>query len=264
LDNRFYLQALGVTGLFIILMILFWSATERPANEAAVQNANSTRTSIAMTGSYLLQPRTGTPGLLTMTSTPVPQTGVPSQTSAPLLVPSVTSTSLLSQFSTLTAPVASSITPLPTLTAVAPVPVFTSTASGELGTRTAPLVPVSTTPTVVHQSPSTLQDPAEFTRWYFARVWNERDYQNLWDNYLTASYKTNVGSGLFEDYVWWWNSVARVDVNSAEVLQNNGRDALVRVHLTFHMTDGRVVENQIYEYDLLFDPSRNTWMFDAS
>jgi hypothetical protein len=264
LDNRFYLQALGVTGLFILLMVLFWTATEGPANEAAVQNANSTRTSIALTGAYLLQPRTGTPDSSTLSSPSVSQTSPPGQTSTPIPVPSITSTSLLSQFSTLTPPVASSITPLPTLTTFAPAPVFTTTAAGQLDTRTAPLNPVSATPTIALQSPSTTQDPAEFARWYFTRVWNERDYQNLWDNYLTTSYKTNVGSGLFEDYVWWWNSVARVDVNSVEVLQNNGRDALVRVHLTFHMTDGRVVENQIYDYDFLYDPSRNTWMFDAS
>jgi hypothetical protein len=78
------------------------------------------------------------------------------------------------------------------------------------------------------------------------------------------SYKTNVGSGLFEDYVAWWNSVARVDVNSVEVLANNGTDAWVRVNLTFHMRDGRVVENQVYEYDFLYDSIRQTWMFDAT
>lgn len=95
-------------------------------------------------------------------------------------------------------------------------------------------------------------------------MWNERDYQNLWDNYLTTSYKTNVGSGLFADYVGWWDSVERVDVNAADVLQNNGADAWVRVNLTFRMRDGRVVENQSYEYDFLFDASRGTWMFDSS
>ena len=95
-------------------------------------------------------------------------------------------------------------------------------------------------------------------------MWNERDYQNLWDNYLTASYIANVGSGLFEDYVGWWNSVQRVDVNSVDVLGNNGINAWVRVNLTFHMTDGRVVNNQVYYYDFLYDPSRGTWMFDSS
>ena len=95
-------------------------------------------------------------------------------------------------------------------------------------------------------------------------MWNERDYQNLWDNYLTASFKANVGSGLFGDYVFWWDSVERVDIHAVDVLENNGIDAWVRLDLTFHMKDGRVVQNQVYEYDFLFDSSRGTWMFDAS
>jgi len=153
---------------------------------------------------------------------------------------------------------APSLAPLPTQTAVAQIPVLTITATpGHQNTKAPPLLPPSGTQTV-------LQDPAEFARWYFTRVWTERDYQNLWDNYLSSSYKTNVGSGLFEDYAGWWGSVERVDVNSIDVLQNNGRDAWVRVNLTFHMRDGRVVQNQVYDYDLLNDPGRGTWMFDAS
>ena len=235
MDNRYYLQALGVTGLFVGLLILFWIASGGPASEAAVRNANSTRTAIAMTGSYLLQPRSPTP--LPFTPTSLPQTIVPGANSTIPSVPSATNTSLLPELNTPIPPVASTLTPLPTLTAAVPLPVFTTTV---------------------------LQDPSEFARWYFTRVWNERDYQNLWDNYLTPSYKANVGSGLFADYVGWWNSVARVDVIAADVLQNNGRDAWVRVNLTFHMQDGRVVDNQVYDYDFLYDPGRGTWMFDAS
>jgi hypothetical protein len=147
---------------------------------------------------------------------------------------------------------------------------FTATVSTRReNTKAPPLSRQPATPTIIliipqSTTPAVVQDPAGFARWYFTRVWNERDYQNLWDNYLTASYKANVGSGIFEDYVWWWNSVQRVDINSVDVLENNGSDARVRVNLTFHMTDGRVVENQVYEYDFLYDPSRGTWMFDAS
>ena len=54
----------------------------------------------------------------------------------------------------------------------------------------------------------------------------------------------------------------RVDTNSVNVLENNGGNAHVRVNLTFYMKDGRVLENQVYDYDLLYDPSRQTWMFD--
>jgi hypothetical protein len=256
LDNRFYLQALGITGLFVSLLILIWIASGGPASEAEIQNANSTRTAIAMTGSYLLQPRTRTP--VPSTSTSSPQTSLPVSTSIIPSVPSATNTSLLEQFYTPISPIGSSLTPLPTQTVVAQIPVFTITVSaGHQNTKAPPFLPPSGTQTVI-------QDPAEFARWYFRRVWNERDYQTLWDNYLTASYKANVGSGLFDDYVGWWNSVERVQANSIDVLQNNGRDAWVRVNLTFHMKDGRVVQNQVYDYDLLNDPSRGTWMFDAS
>ena len=257
-DDRFYLRALGVTGLFIGLLILIWSASGGPASEATVQSANSTRTAIAMTGSYLLQPRTRTPAPVFTSPTSFPQTNVPGSTSTISSVPSPTNTSLLQQFKTPFSPVAPSLTPLPTQTAVAQVPVFTMTTSpGQANTKAPPLVHQSGTRT-------TVQGPAEFASWYFKRVWNERDYQNLWDNYLTPSYKANVGSGLFEDYVGWWNSVERVDVNSVEVLENNGNDAWVRVHLTFQMQNGRVVQDQVYDYDLQYDPNRGTWMFDAS
>jgi hypothetical protein len=173
-------------------------------------------------------------------------------------LPSVTNTSLLEQFKTPVSPAAASLTPLPTQTAVAQIPVFTTTVSADhANTKAPPLFPPSGTQTDV-------QDPVGFARWYFTRVWNERDYQNLWDNYLTASFKANVGSGLFDDYVWWWNTVGSVDINSVDVLANNGIDAWVRVNLTFHMKDGRVVQNQVYDYDFLYDPSRGTWMFDSS
>lgn len=110
--------------------------------------------------------------------------------------------------------------------------------------------------------PSGLKDPAEFAKWYFGTVWRERNYQDLWNNYLTPSYKSNVGSGIYADYIAWWDSVERVDVHSVNVLENDGMRAWVRVNATFYMKDGRVVSNQPYEYNLLYDATRGTWMFD--
>lgn len=98
--------------------------------------------------------------------------------------------------------------------------------------------------------------------WYFGEVWRDRDYRDLWDNYLTSSFKSRSGSGSFEEYAAWWNSVERVNVNSVEVIQNDGTRAWVRVNVTFFMKDGRVVDNQEYDYDLVYDPGRGTWMFD--
>jgi len=107
-----------------------------------------------------------------------------------------------------------------------------------------------------------LNSPEGFLRWYFGAVWNERNYQDLWDNYLTPGFKARSSGGSYEDYAAWWNQVQRVDVNSVTVLQNDGTHAWVRVNLTFTMMDGRVVSNQEYDYTLFYDAARQTWMFD--
>ena len=109
---------------------------------------------------------------------------------------------------------------------------------------------------------SGLYDPEGFVRWYFEAVWKERNYQDLWDNYLTPAFKARSTSSSFDEYVTWWSSVDRVDVNSVSVMENDGTHAWVRVNVTFYMKDGRVISNQEYDYDLLFDPTRQTWMFD--
>jgi len=257
--NRFYLQALGAAGLFVVLLFALWNASGGPASEAEVQNANSTRTAIALTEGHLLGLfATDTPPPFNI-STFIPETGVDGSTPTLPFVPSPTNTSLLPQIGTPLPSLAPSLmapsaTPLPAQTVIAQAPPVGREGFPHQPTKAPPLMP---------QVPVTgIQDPAEFTRWYFARVWRERDYQNLWDNYLTASYKANVGSGFFEDYVGWWNSVERVDVNSVEVIENNGTNAWIRVNMTFHMKDGRVIPNQISDYDFLYDASRGTWMFD--
>ena len=167
---------------------------------------------------------------------------------------------------------------------------FTQLAPSAVNTQVPPLLPTNTSvpaPTqVVIAPPATLvgnapfpqptrgthalppqtgvgiQDPAEFTRWYFASVWQVRNYQDLRDNYLTTAFKSRVSSTGYAEYVEWWSSVQRVDVTSVDVLQNEGGRAWVRVNVTFTMKDGRVISNQQYDYSLLYDATRQTWMFD--
>jgi serine/threonine-protein kinase len=245
-NHRFYLQALGITGLFIVLLIVIWIASGGPASEADVQHASSTRTAIAKTEVFLLRPfPTNTPTPLFNLSPFVPQTGAYGSTPTPS-----------PQTSTQNPSTASSSTPPPTQTMIAQIP------------ATATAIPFShSQPTKAPPFPYTetsVQGPTEFIRWYFERVWKERDYQNLWDNYLTPSFKAHVGSGLFEDYAGWWDSVQQVDVNSVDVVENNGTNAWIRVNITLHMKNGHVLPNQVFDYDLLYDAGRNTWMFDYS
>jgi hypothetical protein len=158
---------------------------------------------------------------------------------------------------TLPAPVATTALPLPSQTLPAPV---TPTALPPSATATVH-APQSRVP-ATHLPRTALNTPEGFLRWYFSAVWNERNYQDLWDNYLTPSFKARPNAGGLEGYEAWWNSVQQVDLNSVTVLQNDGTHAWVRVNVTFHMMDGRVISNQEYDYDLFFDATRQTWMFD--
>jgi hypothetical protein len=153
--------------------------------------------------------------------------------------------------------VATTALPLPTQT----VPPATATASLPPAATATIHAPQSRVPAT--RLPRTaLNTPEGFLRWYFSAVWNERNYQDLWDNYLTPSFKARPNAGGFEGYVAWWSSVQRVDVNSVTVLENDGTHAWVRVNVTFTMNDGRVISNQEYDYDLFYDAGRQTWMFD--
>lgn len=254
MDTRFYLKALGITGLFVLLLLLLWASSDAPANEAQVRNAIGTRTAIALTSAPLLGPFPTRTSSSFDLPTFVPETSIAGPAPTRAVTASPTNTALFPRINTPAPAAAPSLTPSPVQTIIAQAPATNRAPSSHQPTRAPRLFP----PVPV----TGIQDPSEFARWYFARVWQERDYQNLWDNYLTPSYKTNVGSGIFEDYAGWWNTVERVDVNSVDVLENNGTIAWVRVNLTFRMQDGRVLSNEVYDYVFLYDPSRGTWMFD--
>jgi hypothetical protein len=164
----------------------------------------------------------------------------------------------------------------PTDTTIPPTVVAPTQVPTQVPTQTTAAPPPSVVPTAPHAEPTRssripvppagngIQDPAAFIRWYFAAVTENRNYQDLWNNYLTPSFKTVVSPGGFSEYVTWWDSVQRVDVNSVNVIQNDGTHAVVRVNVTFTMKDGRLISNQEYDYDLLYDAARQVWMFDVN
>jgi hypothetical protein len=194
--------------------------------------------------------------LLTPGTTFTPTTVLVSpQTAAPSVLPSKTPTVV----STSTAIPPSAVpTQMPTKA-----PPTQTIAAPALATPTLSHALQPTRPSNATQQPGTgLQDPAEFVRWYFATIWTARNYQQLWDTYLTPKFQTTVSPGGFSDYVQWWESVDHATVNSVTVLQNDGARAFVRVNLSFYLKDGRVLENREYDYSLVYDLARRTWMFD--
>jgi len=107
-----------------------------------------------------------------------------------------------------------------------------------------------------------LKDPKDFANWYFTTLWTDRDYQNIWDNYLTATFQGHASPGGYQEFKDWWGSVDKIDIISIDVVQNDGKSAWIHVKLTFHLSDGRTLSNREYDYDLTFNSNRNTWMFD--
>jgi hypothetical protein len=116
---------------------------------------------------------------------------------------------------------------------------------------------------VFDQSPSFSQsNPEEFIYWYFNALWQERNYELLWRECLTSKFQNHSSPGGINEYSGWWDTVKRSDVHSVEVLKAEGRRTWVKVIVTFYLTDGRVLKDRLYEYDLIYDTENEIWMFD--
>ncbi|MFZ5903219.1 MAG: serine/threonine protein kinase [Chloroflexota bacterium] len=125
-------------------------------------------------------------------------------------------------------------------------------------------VPPSSIPTAMPptESPS-LSDPAEFARWYFNALWTDRNYEYLWNNFLTPSFQNHSTEGKgYSDYVSWWSSVQKIDLHLVEVIQNDGGHAWIRVTLTFYRFDAPTLDNRTYDYNLTYNSQSRLWMFD--
>jgi WD40 repeat protein len=105
-------------------------------------------------------------------------------------------------------------------------------------------------------------DPAEFIDWYFNALWQKRNYDVLWNTYLTSRFQNRSSPGGFKEFSDWWKTIKQIDVHSIDVLQNDGNNAWVKIQVTFYYFDGRILKNRSYEYDLTFDTEKKIWMFD--
>jgi len=104
--------------------------------------------------------------------------------------------------------------------------------------------------------------PEEFVFWYFNAIWQQRNYEDLWDNFLTTSFQSHSSNGNFNEYVKWWKTVSRIDINGVEIIQRKETSAWARINVNFYFNDGRVLNNREYDYSLVFDTAKRIWMFD--
>ena len=122
--------------------------------------------------------------------------------------------------------------------------------------------PATSAPTPRPTDKPALSDPSDFAYWYFNSLWTDRDYQTIWNTYLTPSFQSHASPGGYKEFTDWWDSVNKIDINSIDVIENDGQSAWIRVNVTFYLKDGRTLNNRTYDYDLTYNNNKNTWMFD--
>lgn len=104
--------------------------------------------------------------------------------------------------------------------------------------------------------------PEEFVFWYFNAMWQQRNYEDLWNNFLTTSFQNHSSNGNFNEYVKWWKTVSRIDINGVEIVQKKEISAWAKINVNFYLNDGRVLNSREYDYSLVFDTDKRIWMFD--
>ena len=104
--------------------------------------------------------------------------------------------------------------------------------------------------------------PEEFVFWYFNAMWQQRNYEDLWNNFLTTSFQNHSSNGNFNEYVKWWKTVSRIDINGVEIVQKKESSVWVKINVNFYLNDGRVLNSREYDYSLVFDTDKRIWMFD--
>lgn len=105
-------------------------------------------------------------------------------------------------------------------------------------------------------------NPEEFIFWYFNAIWQQRNYKDLWNNFLTMGFQNHSSAGNFNEYVQWWETVSYIDINTIEILQKKKSSAWARINVNFYLIDGRVLNSRKYDYNLVFDTTKRIWMFD--
>lgn len=107
----------------------------------------------------------------------------------------------------------------------------------------------------------TIQPAADFLVEYFTSI-NSRDYTATWAK-LSDKYKTAHNPGGYGPYVNFWDTVARVDVLTPDVISQNSDRAKVRARLNFTYKNGSK-GSQVITFELIPDDQGTSWLIDNS
>jgi hypothetical protein len=133
---------------------------------------------------------------------------------------------------------------------------FTPTPVKLSGTAETPVLPPTPTAT------PGLPDPAEFIQYYYINI-ADQNYDLTW-SLLSEDFVSRNNSpsqGGYDAYVKWWQKVSRVDVESVEILAQEGDTVTVQVDAVFYYASGSQSTEHL-KYQLIFDAAQGTWLFN--
>jgi hypothetical protein len=120
----------------------------------------------------------------------------------------------------------------------------------------------SPTATFTQTTAAGAQTAQGFIRDYFDAI-NSRNYELTW-SLLTDAFKNNINrsaQSAYQEYMDYWNTVSLVVVKDVYAVCQSDLCA-TNATLQLYYYEGRV-STDTYPYTLIFDHTRNTWLFDS-
>ncbi len=114
-------------------------------------------------------------------------------------------------------------------------------------------------------TPENYIDPTAFITNYFSLI-NERRYEEAWSK-LSTKFKENFSKrtdgGGYDEYVDYWNTVAKVEIAFIEIQSQSNSNALVYAEILFNYKAGNTETGHI-TYKLVKDSTGKAWLFDPN
>jgi hypothetical protein len=134
-------------------------------------------------------------------------------------------------------------------------PMPTSIESSRVGQISAP-TPIIEPPTIVYR-----EDPLNFINSFFNTITN--NYGIAW-NMQTEEFRNRRNKDGYVQFERFWKQVDTVTIDQAEVLEKNPSKSIIRVHLTYNLKGGRVIDVGYIEYTIISNPQNNSWLISDS
>jgi hypothetical protein len=126
-----------------------------------------------------------------------------------------------------------------------------------------PTAAIPATETLI-PTPTTVPIPpaADAVKYYYSMV--SADFLDTTWNLLTERYKANHNASGFVPYQEYWSRVDNVSLANISTLYDDGKNATITVDLITYYWDTRVISTPGYQIQLVYDPSRQTWLIDET